>query len=173
LNQAHVSLCLIVVPWKGKMMRPQTFQETQKWVPEWNDGRRRGWSTLPNSQHFRARRACLSSGMGLGRTHKREFRMKSTCITKKRGRYCKLNGNGVTNLIRTTSSTSFTQLATFGRRHHSLPYNIFCAFPWGLHPNVTFPRGSQVRVPKLKLLLSQNFGRSYLSQIKSILKVQG
>jgi len=32
-----------------------------------------------------------------------------------------LNGNGVVELIGTTSSTSFTQLATFGRRHHSLP----------------------------------------------------
>jgi len=41
----------------------------------------------------------------------------------------------------------------------------------GLHPNVTFPQDSQVGVPKLGLLLSQNFGRSYLFQIKFVLKV--
>jgi len=39
-----------------------------------------------------------------------------------------------------TSSTNFTQPTTFGRRHHSFPYNILCAFLWRLHPNVTFPR---------------------------------
>jgi len=42
----------------------------------------------------------------------------------------------------------------------------------GLHPNVIFPQDSQMGVPKLGLLLSQNFGHSYLSQIKSILKIK-
>jgi hypothetical protein len=60
-----------------------------------------------------------------------------------------LNENGVTDLVGTTSSTSFTRPATFGRRHHSPPYSIFCASLWGLHPNVTFPHDSQVGVPKL------------------------
>jgi hypothetical protein len=53
------------------------------------------------------------------------------------------------------------------------PISILCASPWGLHPNVTFPWDSQVGVPKLGLLLSQNFGCSYLSQIKFILKIRG
>jgi hypothetical protein len=79
----------------------------------------------------------------------------------------------VANLIGTTLSRNFTWPATFGRRHHSPPYNIFCASPQGLHPNVIFPQDSQVGIPKLGLLLSQNFGRSYLSQFKSILRVRG
>jgi hypothetical protein len=84
-----------------------------------------------------------------------------------------LNGSGAIDLIRITLSTSFTRPTTFGRRHHSPPYSIIYASPWGLHPNVTFPRYSQVGVPKLGLLLSQNFRRSYLSQIKSVWKYEG
>ncbi len=83
---------------------------------------------------------------------------------KKKGDQCKLNGSGAVNLVGTTSTTSFTWLVTFGRRHHSPPYNIFCASPWGLHLNVTFSLG---------LLLSQNFGRSYFFQIKFVLKMWG
>jgi hypothetical protein len=92
---------------------------------------------------------------------------------RKRGRLVQVKWNGVTNLVGTTLSTSFTQATTFGRRHHSPPYNTLCAFPWGLHPNVTFPRDSHLGVPKLGLSLSQNFGHSYLSQIKFILKIRG
>jgi len=84
-----------------------------------------------------------------------------------------LNENGGANLIGTTSNTSFTWHTTFGRKHHFPPYNILCAFPRGLHPNVTFFRVSQVKVPKLGLLLFQNFGCSYFSQIKSVLRMQG
>jgi hypothetical protein len=51
--------------------------------------------------------------------------------------------------------------------------SILYAFPRGLYPNVTFPQDSQVGVLKLRLLLSQNFGRSCLFQIKSILRLQG
>jgi hypothetical protein len=39
---------------------------------------------LSNSQHFGGRRACWSSGMGLGGIHKQEFMMKSTYTTKKK-----------------------------------------------------------------------------------------
>jgi len=77
------------------------------------------------------------------------------------------------DLVGTTSSTSFKQPATFGRKHHSPPYSVFCAFPQGLHLNVIFPWDSEVGVPKLGLLLSQNFGRLYFYQIKSILRVRG
>jgi len=45
-----------------------------------------------------------------------------------------------------------------------LTYSILCAFSWGIHLNVTIPRDSQVGIPKLGLLVSQNFGRSYFSQ---------
>jgi hypothetical protein len=53
--------------------------------------------------------------MGLGRTHKRKFKMKSTCTIKKEDDSCKLNGSGVMNLVETTSNTSFTwpKIGTF------------------------------------------------------------
>jgi len=58
---------------------------------------------------------------------------------QKEAHWCKLNGSGASDLIRMISSTSFTQLTTFGKRHHSPPYNILCASSQKLHPNVTFP----------------------------------
>jgi hypothetical protein len=73
------------------------------------------------------------------------------------------------DLIKTISNTNFTWPTTFERRHHSPPYSILCVFPHGLHPNVIFPWDSQVKVPKLGLLLSQDFGHSYLSQINFFL----
>jgi hypothetical protein len=79
----------------------------------------------------------------------------------------------VTDLIRTISNTSFTQPVTFKRKHHFPLYNILCASSQGLHPNVTFPWDSQMGVSKLGLLLSQNFGHSYISQIKFILRMKG
>jgi hypothetical protein len=63
----------------------------------------------------------------------------------------------VLNLVGTTLSTSFTQPTTFGKKQNSPPYSIFCASPQGSHPNATFPRDSQVGVPKLGFLLFQNF----------------
>jgi len=71
-----------------------------------------------------------------------------------------LNASGAINLIGTTSNTSFTWPTTFGRRHHSRPYNILYDSTWGLHPNDIF---SEVGVPKFRFLLSQNFGCLYIS----------
>ncbi len=127
---------------------------------------------FPNLQHFEGRRACWSSRMGLGWTHNKSSWWDELAKPKKKGNLCKLNESGVVDLVGTTLNISFTQPTTFGRRHHSPPYSILYAFPWGLRPNVTFVRDSQVGVLKLGLLLSQNFGCSYLSQIKSILKMQ-
>jgi hypothetical protein len=109
--------------------------------------------------------------MGLKQIHKQEFKMISTWLTKKRKRLVQLNESGVVDLIMTTLSTNFTWPTTLGRRHQSPPYSILCASPQGLHPNVTFPWDSQVGVPKLRLLLSQNFGHSYFSQIKLFLRI--
>ncbi len=68
-----------------------------------------------------------------------------------------MNGNDATDLIGTTSSTSFTWLATFGKKHHSPPYGIFCASPRGLHPNVIFPRHSQnPKTLEVHILLKSN-----------------
>jgi len=49
-----------------------------------------------------------------------------------------LNVSGVTDLIGTTLNTRFTQPTAFGKRHHSLPYNILCVSLWGLHTNDIF-----------------------------------
>jgi hypothetical protein len=108
------------------------------------------------------------------------FGVKGTCLrvqdeinlhNPKKSGHCKLNGSGEMDLIRSTLSTSFTRPTTFGKRHHSPPYSTFYVFLWGLHPNVTFPWDSQVGVPKLGLLLFQNFGCSYFFQIKYFLKM--
>jgi len=53
-----------------------------------------------------------------------------------------LNVSGVVDLVGTTSNTSFTQPTTFGRRHHSLPYNILCDSPRELYPNDIFFLGT-------------------------------
>jgi hypothetical protein len=66
----------------------------------------------------------------------------------------------------------YTTPVTFRRRHHSPPYSIFYAFMWGLHSNVTFPRDSQIGVSKLRVLISHNFGRSYLLQIFFFLEMK-
>jgi hypothetical protein len=44
------------------------------------------------------------------------------------------------NLVETSSNTSFTWPATFGRKPHSPPYNILHASLRGLNQNVIFPR---------------------------------
>jgi hypothetical protein len=52
---------------------------------QWKKKEKESWATFSNSHHFGGKRACWSSGMGLGWTHKWEFKMKSTGITKKEG----------------------------------------------------------------------------------------
>jgi hypothetical protein len=48
--------------------------------------KKRNQGMLPSLQHFKGRKACWSFGMGLEQTHKQEFKIKSTCTTKKRER---------------------------------------------------------------------------------------
>jgi len=68
--------------------------------------------------------------------------MISTCKTQKKRWLVQMNGSGVADLVKTTSSTNFTWPTTFGRRHHSHPYSILYASLWGLHPYVTSKIGS-------------------------------
>ncbi len=107
--------------------------------------------------------------MGLRQTHKQEFKMKSTYTTKDKRRLMQIEWKWCDELSKDNLKHSFTCPTTFGRRHHSPPYNILCASLQGLHPNVTFPQDSQMGVPKLGLLLSQNFGCLYFFQIKFFL----
>jgi hypothetical protein len=69
-----------------------------------------------------------------------------------------LNGSGVVNLIGTTSNTRFTRPLTSRRRHHSSSSNIFLPLH-GDYIQMSFFLGT----PKWE---SQNFDRSYHSQIK-------
>jgi hypothetical protein len=78
--------------------------------------------------------------MGLGQTHKQKFKMKSTYITKKIGLLMQVEWKWCGEFSRGNLKHKFYTIATFGRRHHSPPYNIFCASTWGQHPNVTFCR---------------------------------
>jgi hypothetical protein len=48
-------------------------------------GKEESWGMLPKSQHFGVRKACWGFGMGLGQTHKWEFKMRSNCTITKRG----------------------------------------------------------------------------------------
>ncbi len=42
----------------------------------------------------------------------------------------------------------------FGGSHHLPPYSIFCAWPWGLHPNVILSQDSQFGSPKIPKIRS-------------------
>jgi hypothetical protein len=105
--------------------------------------------------------------MRLGQTYKWEFKMKSTCTTKKKGQLTQVEWKW-----RDKFNTSFTRLATHGRRHHSILIVYFVPFH-GDYIQMPLFLDSQVGVPKLGFLLSQNFGHPYLSQIKSVMKMQG
>jgi hypothetical protein len=95
--------------------------------------------------------------MALERTHKWKFKMKSICTTKKRRRLVQVEWTWCNKL----SKDNFKhKLCTT----HNL---------WEEATNIIFPWDSQLRVPKLRFLLFQNFGHSYFFQIKSILKMQG
>ncbi len=86
-----------------------------------------------------------------------------------------MNGSAATNLVMTTSSTSFTRLITFGKRQHSFPYNMFYVSPQGLHPNVIFPYNSQIMTfigPKFIYFSNQFFlriRRQYFISLKKII----
>jgi hypothetical protein len=84
---------------------------------------------------------------------------------KKNGGQCRLNGSGAMDLVRTTSSTSFTQPMTFGRKHHSLPI-VYYVLPRMDYIQMSF-------FPETSKWESQNFGHSYLFQIMLFLEMQG
>jgi hypothetical protein len=78
------------------------------------------------------------------------------------------------DLLKTISSTSFTRLVTFGRRHHSLPYSILYDYLQGLHPNDIFhgfpsqsPKIGTLVVPKLWMLISSS-NQVYFEHVKVI-----
>jgi hypothetical protein len=120
------------------------------------------WGTFLNSQHFKGRKVCWIFKMGLGWTHKRKFKVISTCITKKKKRLVQIERKWCNRRSRHNLKHKLHPAHNLWEKHHSPPYNILCASLRRLHPNVTFSHDSQVGVPKLRLLLSQNFGRSYL-----------
>jgi len=68
-----------------------------------------------------------------------------------------LNVSDGTDLIRTTSSTTFTQPTTFGRRHYSPPCSIFYDFPWGLHSINIFSQRLPSGNPKIGTFVITKF----------------
>jgi hypothetical protein len=99
--------------------------------------------------------------------------MRSTCTTKKRGWSVQVEWKWCSGLNRDNLQHKLYTTHNLWEEAPPPPYNIFYASPRGLHLNVTFPQDSQVGVPKLGLLLSQNFGHLYHSQIESFLRVRG
>jgi hypothetical protein len=73
-----------------------------------------------------------------------------------------INESGVTEVVETISNTSFTWLATFGRRHHPLPIVYFVPFHEDYMQMSFFVRIRTFVVP--------NFGHSCLCQIKFFFK---
>jgi len=58
-----------------------------------NNKKIKNWGTFPNSQHFKGKRACWNSEMGLKWTHKREFKMRLIYRTTKRERLMQIEWN--------------------------------------------------------------------------------
>ncbi len=91
-------------------------------------------------QHFKGRKVCYNSKMGLGWTHKQEFKIKSTCTTNEKRWLMQVECKWFGGFKGTTLNTSFTWPATFGRRPSSLPYNILHDSPWSYIQMTFFPR---------------------------------
>jgi hypothetical protein len=63
--------------------------------------------------------------MGLEQPHKQKFKMKSTCTTKKRGRFVQVERKRCKGFSKDNFKHKLTWPTTFGKRPHSAPYNIF------------------------------------------------
>jgi len=111
--------------------------------------------------------------MELGWTHKVEFKMRSTYIIKEKRQLLQVKWKWCSELSKDNFKHKIYKTHNLWEETPlpSLYYIILCAFSWGLHPNVTFPRDSQMWVLKLWFLLFQNFGSSYLFQIKFFSKM--
>jgi hypothetical protein len=74
-----------------------------------------------------------------------------------------------------TSKQKLTKLTTTQTQgsHHPPPYNILCAWPWVVHPNVTLSQDSQVRsleifeIGTLATLKAHNFLYRHPIEVKS------
>jgi hypothetical protein len=85
-----------------------------------------------------------------------------------------LETNGVANLEGTISSSNFTQPTTFRRKHHSLPYSIFCDLHEGYIQMTLFlkipkwgPKIGNFIVPKFWMFISSS-NHDILKHVKEI-----
>jgi hypothetical protein len=106
--------------------------------------------------------------MGLGRTHKREFKMRSICTTKKIGRLVQIEWKWCNKVNKDNLKHKLYTTCNHWEEAPLPSIDILC-----LSTGNTSKCHFSPRLPKLGLLLSQNFGCSNLSQIKSILRMQG
>jgi len=114
-------------------MCPWPPQETQRWVQKQNNERKRELGTFLNLQHFGGKNASSSFGMGLERTHKWEFKMRSTYVTTKRKQLMQVELKWCSKLSKDNLKHKLSTTFNLWRRHHPPSYNIFCASLWGLH----------------------------------------
>jgi hypothetical protein len=77
--------------------------------------------------------------MGLEETQKQKFDMKLTNTAKQRGQLVQIGRKWCNRLNRDNFKIKLTQPATFGRKHHSPPYNICCDSSRGYIQMAFFP----------------------------------
>ncbi len=94
---------------------------------------------------LRGRRACWSSGMGLGRVDKL-YSLTRACTQPTQGDQCIVGTPLVLRRAMGNMDTQDSPWPGLGGSHHLPPYSILCTSPRGLHPNgfslPGLPRGS-------------------------------
>jgi hypothetical protein len=100
---------------------------------------------------WKGRGACWSSKMGLGRIDKLHL-LTRAYIKPTQGGYCIVGTLLVLGRAASNSDSQDSPRPGLGGSHHLPPYIIFCASPWGPHPNGILSWDSQVRISKLPKL---------------------
>ncbi len=121
---------------------------------------------------LRGRRACWSSGMGLGRVDKLHS-LTRACTKPTQGGQCVV---GTLLMLGRTTGNKDTQdsprLRLWGSHHLPL-YSILCTSPWGPHPNGFLSRDSQIaQVGTPATLEPHNFASRPQIEIRSKAKLQ-
>ncbi len=97
---------------------------------------------------LRGRRACWSSGMGLGRVNKLHS-LTWACTQPTQSGQCIVGTPLVLRRATSNMNTQDSPRPKLGGSHHLPLYSILCISWWRLHPNGYFSRDSQVGVLKL------------------------
>ncbi len=126
------------------------------------------WNTFLSSQHFKGRRVCYIFEMGLKRTHKKEFKMKSTCTTKKRKWLMQVECKWCNALNKDNLKHKLYTTCNLWEEASIPPYNIICDSLWVYNPNDKFKKKIETLVvPKLWTLISSS-NQTFLEHVKAL-----